>query len=65
MVSAKLPTWRASILPPDYAGHKKKDLAMFIRKVKTVLEFDAAIYRTERYQMLIAKQYLVDDATAE
>ncbi len=37
---------------------------MFIRKVETVLEFDAAVYPTERDQMLLAKQYLVGDAAA-
>jgi hypothetical protein len=61
-VAAELPTQRATGLPPDYASHKHKDLAIFIHKVETVLEFDAAIYQTERDQMLFAKQYLVGDA---
>jgi hypothetical protein len=39
---AKLPTRRVTVLPPDYAGHKQKDLAVFIHKIETVLEFDAA-----------------------
>jgi hypothetical protein len=63
-VFAEFPTRRATVLPPDYAGHKQKDLAVFIRKVETVLEFDAAVYPTERDRMLFAKQYLVGDAAA-
>ncbi len=61
---AKVPARRATVLPPDYGGHKQKDLVVFIRKVETVLEFVETVYPTERDQMLFAKQYLVGDAAA-
>jgi hypothetical protein len=61
---AEVPARRATILPPDCGGHKQKDLAVFICKVERVLEFDEAVYPTERDQMLFAKQYLVGDAAA-
>jgi hypothetical protein len=41
-VIAKLPIRRATVLPPDYTGHKQNDLSAFICNVKIVLEFDAA-----------------------
>ncbi len=63
-VIAEIPTRRATVLPPDYAGNKQKDLAVFIRKVETVLEFVAAVYPMERDQMLFTKQYLVSNAVA-
>jgi hypothetical protein len=61
---AEVPARRAIVLSPDYGGHKQKDLAVFIHKVETVLEFDEAVYPTERDRMLFAKQYLVGDAAA-
>jgi hypothetical protein len=61
---AEVPARRATVLPPNYGSHKQKDLAVFIRKVETVLEFDEAVYPTERDRMLFAKQYLVSDAAA-
>jgi hypothetical protein len=64
MVNAELPTRRATVLLPDYTSHKQNDLAVFIRKVETVLEFDVAIYPMERDLMLFVKQYLVGDAAA-
>ncbi len=63
-VIAKLPTQQATVLPPDYADHNQKDFAAFIRKVKSVLELDVAVYPTEMDQMLFAKQYLVVDTAA-
>ncbi len=59
-----MPTRRATVLPLDYGSHKQKDLVVFIRKVETVLEFDEAVYPTERDRMLFAKQYLVGDIAA-
>jgi hypothetical protein len=61
---AEVPARRATVLPPNYGGHKQKDLTVFIRKVETVSEFDEAVYPTERDRMLFAKQYLVGDAAA-
>ncbi len=63
-VIPQLLTRRATVLPPDYASHKQKELAEFIRKVETVLEFVAAVYPMERDQMLFTKQYLVSNAVA-
>jgi hypothetical protein len=60
----KMPTKRATVMPPDYGSHKQKDLVLLMRKVKNVLEFDWAIYFIERDRMLFAKQYLVGDAVA-
>jgi hypothetical protein len=60
----ELPTKWATVMPPDYGGHKQKDLAVFIRKVENVLKFDLAVYPTERDWILFAKQYLVGDAAA-
>jgi hypothetical protein len=55
---------QATVMPPDYDGHKQKDLAVFIRKVENMLEFDSAVYSTERDRMLFAKQYLIGNAAA-
>jgi hypothetical protein len=58
----ELSTKRSTILSLNYGGHKQNDLAVFIRSVKNVLEFDVAVYPTESGQMMFAKQYPVDDA---
>ncbi len=63
-VFAKVPLRRATVLLPDYGGNKQKDLAVYIRKVETVLVFDEAVYPTERNRMLFAKQYLVGDTAS-
>jgi hypothetical protein len=54
----KSPTKRATVMPPDYGGHKQKDFAAFIRKVDNVLEFDLAVYPTERDRMLFQSSIL-------
>jgi hypothetical protein len=63
MVIADSPIRRSIIHPVDYAGHKQKDLIVFIPKVETMLESDMAIYLTDRDQMLFEKQYFVGDTT--
>jgi hypothetical protein len=40
------------------------DLAIFVRRVEHVLEFDSAVYPTERDKMMFVKQYLVGNAAA-
>jgi hypothetical protein len=60
----ELPTKRSTILPLDYGSHKQKDLAVFIRRVEYVLKFNAAVYPTERDQMMFVKQYRVGNAAA-
>ncbi len=42
----------------------QEDLTVFVRKVKTVLEFYEALYNNLRVWMLFAKQYLVGNAAA-
>jgi hypothetical protein len=59
-----LPTKCSTILPFHYGGHKQKNLAIVIHRVENVLEFDLAVYPTERDRMIFAKLYLVSDASA-
>ncbi len=54
----------STILLLDYGGHKHMDLAIFVRRVEHVLEFDSAVYPTERDKMMFVKQYLVGNAAA-
>jgi hypothetical protein len=61
---AEVPATLATVRSPNHGSHKQKDLAVFIRKVETVLEFDEAMYPTKRDWMLFAKQYLVGDTGA-
>jgi hypothetical protein len=42
IVIAKLPTRPVTVQLPDYANYKQKDHTVFIRKVETMLKFDAA-----------------------
>ncbi len=58
----KMPTKRATVIPPDYGSYQQKDYVVFIRKVENVLEFHLAVYPTERDCMLFAKQYLLGNA---
>ncbi len=62
LTTVERPTKRSTVLLLDYGGHKQKDLAVSICRAENVLEFDAAIYPTERDQMIFTKQYIVIDA---
>jgi hypothetical protein len=64
MVIVELSMRGATVQPLDYASNKQKDLAVFIRKVETVLALYAAVYPMERDQILFAKQYSDGDAAA-
>ncbi len=64
-VIVQLPTLRAAVIPPDYAGNKQKVFAACICNVETMLEFDTDLYSTERNRMQFAKQYLVGNAAAQ
>ncbi len=48
----------------SYSSYKQKSLAVFICRVENVLVFDAAVYSTERDQIMFAKQYLIGNAAA-
>jgi hypothetical protein len=50
-----LSTMRSTVLLLDYGGHKRKDPAHIICRVKNMLKFDAAIYLTEMDCMMFAK----------
>jgi hypothetical protein len=43
----ELLTKRSTVLLLNYRSHKQKDLAVFIRRVENVLEFDTAVYLTQ------------------
>ncbi len=61
-VVAVEPIQRATVMPPEYSGHKAKALAEFIRKAENVFEADAVLYPTDRHRMLFTQQYLAGDA---
>jgi hypothetical protein len=46
--SVYVPTKHPIVLPLDYGSHKQKDIAVYIRRVENLPEFDMAIYPTER-----------------
>ncbi len=49
-------------MPPEYSGHKAKEIEEFICKVENVFEADALLYPTDRDRMLFAQQYVAGDA---
>jgi hypothetical protein len=53
---------RATVMPPEYSGHKAKEIEEFICKVENVFEADALLYPTDRDRMLFAQQYVAGDA---
>jgi hypothetical protein len=61
-VVAVEPMRRATVMPPEYSGHKAKELVEFIRKAENVFEADAVLYPTNRDRILFAQHYLAGDA---
>jgi hypothetical protein len=61
-VIAVEPIRRATVMPPEYSGHKAKELAEFICKAENVFEADAVLHPTDRDLMLFALQYLAGAA---
>jgi hypothetical protein len=62
LVVAVKPLGRATVMPPEFSGHKAKKLAEFICKTENVFRADEVLYSTDWDQMLFAQQYLAGDA---
>jgi hypothetical protein len=45
-------------MPPEYSGHKAKELTEFICTAENIFEADAVLYPTDSDRMLFAQQYL-------
>ncbi len=43
---------RVIVMPSEYRGHKQKNLAVFIHKVKNVIKYALAVYPIENHYMM-------------
>jgi hypothetical protein len=50
------PTKQETVMPPKYSSHKQMDHKGFNCNLENLLEFDLAVYPTERDQMLFVMQ---------